>query len=264
MEAKTLTSEKIQQLHEFCDFHNMKYYDVQIELVDHLASAIEELWETKPQLPFEEALVEVSEQFGVDPFHFSDPHSLLPFPIENRHANSGFDAITEARTKAMERKYNRMHVQYFFEFFKLPKLLLTIASTLILYVLFEWVSDKALAAGVVQVVFLLSFFLYWLLIYRKEVKLTIEADKRFMLSEHLRTWRNSPLIFAAMSPGMINAISKLFEIQDKFTFFNYISTELLVAFAITLYGIMVIVTGIYMPRRIKDDFLNEFPQFVKA
>jgi hypothetical protein len=63
---------------------------------------------------------------------------------------------------------------------------------------------------------------------------------------------------------MINAISKLFEIQGKFAFFNYLSTELLVAIAITLYGIMAIVTGIYIPRRIKDDFLNEFPQFVKA
>lgn len=262
--TKQLTEEEIEHLHEFCEFHNVKYYDVQIELVDHLASAIEKRWETKPQLTFEEALVEVAEQFGVDPFHFSNPDSLLPFPIENIHVNSGFDAITEARTKVLERKYNRIQLRYFFEFFKLPKLLLTTVSTLVLYVLFELVNDKALVAGMVQVVFLLSFLFYWLLVYRKEVKLTIEADRRFLLSEHLRTWRNTPLIFAAISPGMINAITKLFEIQDKFLFFNYVNASVLVALFITLYGIGAIVAGIYLPRRIKNDFLSEFSQFVKG
>jgi len=261
---KQLTEAQIESLHMFCEFHGVKYYDVQIELVDHLASAIETRWETNPEMPFEEALVEVSEQFGVDPFHFSDPNSLLPFPIENIHANSGFDAITEARTKVLERKYNRIQLRYFFEFFKLPKLLLTIVSTLVLYVLFELVNDKTLVAGMVQVVFLLSFLFYWLLVYRKEVKLTIEADRLFLLSEHLRTWRNTPLIFAAISPGMINAISKLFEIQNKYLFFNFMNTNVLVAIFITVYGILAIVSGIYIPRRIKDDFEKEFPQFIKA
>jgi len=131
---KQQSDEQIADLFLFCEFHDVKYYDVQIELVDHLASAIEKRWETEPQLTFEEALVEVAEQFGVDPFHFSRPNSLLPFPIENIHANSGFDAIIEARTKSLERKYNRMQIRYFIEFFKLPKLVMTIFSTLVLYV----------------------------------------------------------------------------------------------------------------------------------
>jgi len=259
--SKQLSEAQIEHLHEFCEFHNVKYYDVQIELVDHLALAIEKLWETEPWLTFEEALVNVAEQFGVDPFHFSNPNSLLPFPVENIHANSGFDVVTEARTKALERKYNRLQIRYFFEFFKLPKLLLTIFSTLVLYILFELVSDKTLVAGIVQVVFLLSFFFYWLLVFRNKVKLTIVVDKRFMLSEHLRTFKNSPLIFAALSPGLINAITKLFEIQDKFLLFIYINTSVLVAFLITLSGIIFIVTGVYIPQRIKADFEKEFPQF---
>jgi hypothetical protein len=199
MNKRKPSEEEISLLFEFCEFHNVNYYDVQVELVDHLASAIEKLWETRPRLTFEEALAEVSETFGVDPFHFTDPNSLLPFPIENIHANSGFDVITEARTKALDRRYNQMQIRYFLEFFKLPKIVLTITSTLILYLLFSTVSNKTLVAGIVQVVFLLSFFFYWLLVYRKEVKLTIEADRRFLLSEHLRTWKNTPLIFAAMS-----------------------------------------------------------------
>lgn len=258
---KQLTPEQIQNLHEFCEFHNVKYYDVQIELVDHLATAIEKLWDTEPGLSFEEALIQVAEQFGVDPFSFTDPNSLLPFPIGSEKANAGFDAITEYKTKALQRKYDFMQIRFFLEFFKLPRIVLTIAFTLILFLLFRNTNDKTLAAGIVQVGFLLSFFAYWLLVYRKEVRLNICPDKRFLLYEHLRTWKNTPLIFAAMSPGMILAITKLFEIQDKYMVFSYISTELLVAFSITLYGIMAIVTGIYLPRRIKDDFQQEFTQF---
>jgi len=264
MNERKLTEEEISLLFEFCEFHNVKYYDVQIELVDHLASAIDKLWESKPHFTFEEALVEVSEQFGVDPFHFSDPNSLLPFPIENIHANSGFDAITEARTKAVQRKYDRMQLKYFIEFFKLPKIVLTVASTLALFLLFNVVSDKTIAALAVQIIFLLSFFTYWLLIYRKEVKISIDTKKKFILYEHLRTWKNTPLIFAGLSPGMINAISKLLRIESDALFFIYVRPEFLSAFLIVLYAIFAIVTGIYMPRKIKDDFLNEFSQFVKA
>jgi hypothetical protein len=155
-----------------------------------------------------------------------------------------------------------MQIRYFIEFFKLPKLLLTIFSTLVLYILFELVSDKALVAGIVQVIFLLSFFFYWLLVFRNKVKLTIVVDKQFMLSEHLRTFKNSPLIFAVLSPGLINAITKLFELQDKFLLFNYINTSVLVAFLITLSGIIFIVSGVYIPQRIKADFEKEFPQFL--
>ncbi len=79
---------------------------MQIELVDHLASAIEKIWEGESKLSFEDALIRIAGEFGVDPFHFSDPNSLLPFPIENVHANSGFDAITETRAKALQRKYD--------------------------------------------------------------------------------------------------------------------------------------------------------------
>jgi len=66
METRTLTPKQIEDLHEYCYFRSVFYYDVQIELVDHLASSIEKLWETNPELPFEEAIYLVGEHFGGD------------------------------------------------------------------------------------------------------------------------------------------------------------------------------------------------------
>lgn len=53
---RTITQEENEQLFQFCRRHYVYHYDVQIELVDHLASAIEEQWEQNPELSFDEGL----------------------------------------------------------------------------------------------------------------------------------------------------------------------------------------------------------------
>src|SRR5665811_1137710 len=107
MTDRKLTPEQIENLFELCEFHNVRYYDVQIELVDHLASSIEALWETNPELPFEEAVFLAGEQFGVEPYFHVSYDSLLP-PISGKCFNekSGFEAIKEAKENELRRKYD--------------------------------------------------------------------------------------------------------------------------------------------------------------
>ncbi len=65
MAQRELSSEQIDRLFEFTYRKRVRYYDVQTEIVDHLATAIEELWKTKPDLPFEAALDRVYQSFGI-------------------------------------------------------------------------------------------------------------------------------------------------------------------------------------------------------
>ena len=51
-----LSAEQIERLYQFTRQHYVEYYDLQTELVDHLANAIEEQWQQNPKLSFEEAL----------------------------------------------------------------------------------------------------------------------------------------------------------------------------------------------------------------
>jgi len=51
----TLTEEHIDQLYKFTRKHFVEHYDVQTELVDHLANDIEQIWIDQPKLSFEEA-----------------------------------------------------------------------------------------------------------------------------------------------------------------------------------------------------------------
>jgi hypothetical protein len=60
-----LTNGQIQYLFTFCEKHFVKYYDVQVELVDHLANAVETEMQRDPKISFERALEKVHGSFGV-------------------------------------------------------------------------------------------------------------------------------------------------------------------------------------------------------
>jgi len=51
-----LTQDQIQQLYKFTRSHYVEHYDLQTELVDHLAHGIEQLQNENPSLSFQEAL----------------------------------------------------------------------------------------------------------------------------------------------------------------------------------------------------------------
>ncbi len=81
-----LTEEQIQTLLQFTEKKLVRYYDLQIELVDHLASEIEEKMEVNKNLSFEQALSQVYEGFGV----------------------FGFSNIVREKEKQLVRTYNKM------------------------------------------------------------------------------------------------------------------------------------------------------------
>ena len=160
MTERKLTLEQIDNLFELCEFHNVRYYDVQIELVDHLAAVIETLWETNPELSFEEAAYLAGEQFGIDPGFNVAYDSLLP-PISGRTyiGESGFEAIKEAKEKELRRKYDRLQWKYIGEFFKLPKIILTLAITFALFFVFKF-SNNDIAVSYCISRGLYTFFSY--------------------------------------------------------------------------------------------------------
>ncbi len=66
--SRKITKEENEKLFEFCKRHYVYHYDLQIELVDHLASAIEEQWKTDSELGFDEALKKSFGKFGISGF----------------------------------------------------------------------------------------------------------------------------------------------------------------------------------------------------
>jgi hypothetical protein len=103
---KKLTAEQIDQLYIFTRQHYVEYFDVQSELVDHLANAIENEWQEKPKLSFDEALNKEFEKFGV----------------------FGFMDVVEQKQKQLTRKYHSIIWLHFKDFFGVPKIIGTVLS----------------------------------------------------------------------------------------------------------------------------------------
>ncbi|WP_296315205.1 hypothetical protein [Winogradskyella sp. UBA3174] len=99
-----LTEPQIQQLYTFTQKHYVDWYDVQTELVDHLANGIETQLEENPNLTFESALHFEFKKFGV----------------------IGFSDVIEEKIKALNKHYQLLVWHYFKDFFKLPKIILTL------------------------------------------------------------------------------------------------------------------------------------------
>lgn len=99
---KKITSKgQIERLYQFTRQHYVEYYELQTELVDHLANAIELRWEENPEEDFEIALQKEFGKFGI--FGFSD--------------------IVDERKKAMRKRYYNLIKEQLVTFFRdtIPK-----------------------------------------------------------------------------------------------------------------------------------------------
>ncbi len=94
-----LTTEQINQIYTFTRQHYVEWYDLQTELVDHLANAIEEQWQENPKLSFNEALQNEFKKFGV----------------------FGFMDVVEGKQRFLQKKYNQIVWTIVKTFFTLPK-----------------------------------------------------------------------------------------------------------------------------------------------
>lgn len=110
-----LTESQIQDLYAFTRQHFVEHYDLQTELVDHLANDIEVMWQKQPKLSFEDAKNKAFKKFGI--FGFMEP--------------------IEQKAKAMNKRYRRYLWTELKTWFELPQLITTLALFLMFYLAFS-------------------------------------------------------------------------------------------------------------------------------
>lgn len=108
---KTVSQEQIVALHKFVKSRYVEYYDVELELVDHLANGIEEQWKTEPSLSFDDALQLEYKKFGI----------------------FGFVGMVENKQSELYNYYYKITFRALKSFFSIPKIVLTTAIFLLLY-----------------------------------------------------------------------------------------------------------------------------------
>ncbi|MBP1838581.1 hypothetical protein [Formosa algae] len=143
----TLSAEQIEKLYQFTRKHFVEFYDVQTELVDHLANDIEEQWETNPEDTFEAALDISFKKFGV----------------------FGFQEVLEAKAKALNKYYWRAVWDIYKCFFTLPKLMFTLAMCCLSFLILKYTPHFGYTLGAIAVAFF-ALYLGQVMLLNKAIK----------------------------------------------------------------------------------------------
>lgn len=155
-----LSEDQIQDLYAFTRKHFVEHYDLQTELVDHLANDIESMWIEKPKLSYEEAKKKAFKKFGV--FGFMEP--------------------IEQKAKAMSKRYMRYLWTELRRWFELPQIVMTLGLFGLFYFMFsnKYISYFALGSYIIIGIWCLfkSINLNRQFRRRKEI-----SNKKWMLEE---------------------------------------------------------------------------------
>ena len=129
-----LTKEQIDCLFTFCEKHFVKYYEVQLELVDHLANAIKTKIDEDHKLSFEKVLDEVHESFGV----------------------RGFAPLVSEKQIEAEKQSRKLFWKLFKDQFRWPKTLGFLVLSAVMFTIvsfdvlsFRWLFVSIMIAGLV-------------------------------------------------------------------------------------------------------------------
>jgi hypothetical protein len=228
-----LTQEHIDQLYKFTRAHFVEWYDLQTELVDHLANDIENIWEKEPNLSFDQAKTKAFKKFGI----------------------FGFQDVIADKSKSVNKRYWKLFGQIFKDYFKLPKITLTLMITLLVFSILRLTGHEVL---ILITIFWIIFIFPIVFGFRYKSKLKRrfkKTGKKWMVDEVIK---QSGLLFLVS----IQIPIQLLRYADTDKIFILNSTELLVAsFMLTVFAIFVYILTTLVPPKLEKEMCKLYPEY---
>jgi len=190
-----LTREQIEYLMSFVKKHYVEWYDLQVEMVDHLANDIEQIMRENPHISFEEALEKAFKKFG---------------PM-------GFMDIAEKKQNALKKKYllniiyelRQSLFSYRFIYFTL--------ATVFYYIILTRFPQKTLILSLILLTIIP--FLYSIINLLKIRRKKKKGEKIYLVDQVIT---NSSLLISLIMLNLFNVFNSFFfhgkEIPHKFHF----------------------------------------------
>lgn len=155
-----LTKEEIQYIDQYVQKSGIKWFDLKVELVDHLTHKTENVLNQNPNLDFKEALYQAKLSFG----------------------SKGFKPIILEKTKQIERRFFKDVFRYFKSFFTVPKIIITVAITLFLIGMYTRLKDKDLFfISLIGVLFICAIVFFFNAYKRKKLNNNLSLTLSHML-----------------------------------------------------------------------------------
>ena len=225
-----LTEQNIDNLYKFTRQHYVEHYDVQTELVDHLANDIEQILAEQPTLSFEQARAISFKKFGI----------------------FGFMDVVEEKQKQMSKKYYKIILNFIKEWFGFPKILLTFTVFYCFYLLLQFSYAQYLFPAFFFTIIMIEF----IVMFKKRKMLNIKfktTGKKWMLEDIIET------------QGYGNVVFGLFYIFQFLTPNSYQNLSTLASFTIatatTLAFIIGYISLVIIPQKAEQLLEEHYPEY---
>lgn len=152
-----LTKQQIEYVENYIISKDIKWYELQVELTDHMITSMEEFWAKDPDLTFHQVKYYAEDKFG----------------------RNGFKAIEEERTQILKKEYRSAQWKMIVDYLKLPKIFASLLALIISYKL-SFFYDKPVKFLAVLYVFVLALYVPAIYSYFKNRKIN---GKRFLQIE---------------------------------------------------------------------------------
>ena len=235
MTERKITPEEIELIYDFCYDRGVSEYEIQSELVDHLASAIEDSWKENRDISFFDNLFGVYRQFG----HF------------------GFKKIAKSKKRAFQKQYNQLFLKFLGSFFLLPRIILTFVLSFSLFITIRFFDAREPIMFGIQGFSLALYLWYLLIFFPRRVAIKVKKEHKFLFINYIDFLRNLSGLLVTVS---INGIKLCFE---HFKAPNHAWFDFGLSFTIILLFIIGYALMFYMPALTNRHFKEQFPQFVK-
>lgn len=223
-----LNKNQIQELYTFTQKHYVDWYDVQTELVDHLANGIETQLEENPNLTFESALNSEFKKFGI----------------------MGFSEVIEEKTKALNSHYRILVWKYFKAFFKLPKILITLVLIWLIYFTLESI-DSRLWVVIPFVTLLSTVSIGFLYVQSKKVKNLKKATGKKWLFDNV----------ALQLGGLVYGISIVMQVLSFPNVTWNAMVNFIFASIIVLFGLAIYISVFIVSPKLRKQMAKQHPEY---
>ncbi|MDP5077254.1 MAG: hypothetical protein NWQ19_04125 [Nonlabens sp.] len=233
---KQVTNEQTKQLYEFTRKHYVEYYDVQYELVDHLATGIEQQWVTHPDKPFEGALQVEFKKFGV----------------------FGFTEIIDKKLAVMQKRYNKIIWKHLASYLTSTRALIPV---LIVAVLYQFIMFVPYAGQIVYGLSIASLFLFFVFSLRRGYRFRKQRE-----TEGKKTW----LLEAQLNNyGLWSSFTFIpFYIVTNFTVqldssYNQLSLPVLLVVLtfLVMVGVLCYIVYVEIPKKASHYLKETYPEY---
>ncbi len=226
-----LNKEHITALYNFTKQHHVVWYDLQSELVDHLANDIEQIWEKEPHLSFEKAKNKAFKKFGV----------------------FGFMDIVDKRKAYLNKRYWKLVWTAFKQFLGIPKIVFTGSLIYFMVLLLRYIKfNKTLLF--ILLILVLIIPIYTVIKNNNALKIKqLKTGKKWLFEENLATLGGFAIALNLPFQIMLSLHNNsLFSSNTKIWLF---------ASFIVIYCIILYLVTIKIPPKIREILAKENPEY---